>query len=83
MEKVMKEYGERKYKCITVKSVTYAQKAKSVLLRKGIDAYLSRREVGDGGSCLWCVKVQGEKAERAYGILLESAIPVTGEIYEM
>jgi hypothetical protein len=71
------------YKCIAVKSVTYAQKAKKILGERGIDGYLHRGERSNGQSCHWCVKVRQINADRAYRILLDADIPMTGEIYEI
>ncbi len=71
------------YKCIAVKSVTYAQKAKKILSEKGIDGYLYRGDRSSGHSCHWCVKVKHINADKAYRILLDSGIPLTGEMYEI
>jgi hypothetical protein len=70
------------YKNITVKSVTYAQKGKDILARHGIDGYIARREKGDGRSCLWCIKVRSDRAERAIELLKAGGVAMTGEVYE-
>ena len=71
------------YKCIAVKSITYAQKAKKILSEKGIDGYLYRGDRSNGHSCHWCVKIKQINADKAYRILLDSGIPLTGEMYEI
>ena len=40
-------------KCILVKSVTYAQKAKQLLQRKGVSAYISKQNFDKKYGCAW------------------------------
>lgn len=72
-----------KYKCISVASMTYAQKAVDLLRRKGIDSYIIKQTVKNEYGCARCVKVRDSFAERAYDILKCGGVKMSGDIYDL
>lgn len=72
-----------KYKCISVASMTYAQKAADLLRRKGIDCYIIKQDVKNEYGCARCVKVKAVYAERAYEILKGGGVKMSGDIYDL
>lgn len=70
-------------KCITVKSVTYAQKAKKALQRRGITAYISRQTSNKQYSCAWCVSVKETDLKKSMQIMNEENIKMSGEVYDI
>ena len=73
----------KKYKCIVVKSQTYARKAESILSRKGISAFVLHCKAGSVSGCGRCVKVEDKDVERAVLILKTNGVSLTGEIYDL
>lgn len=71
-----------RFKCIGVRSVTYAQKAKDVLKRYSVKAAAVKRAAGTSG-CGWCVRVAASQVETAYSLLKNNGVKVTGEIYDL
>ena len=72
-----------KYKCISVASMTYAQKAVDLLRRNGIDSYIIKQTVKNEYGCARCVKVRAVLAEKAYGILKYGGVKMSGDIYDL
>ncbi len=72
-----------KYKCISVASMTYAQKAVDLLRRKGIDSYIIKQTVKNEYGCARCVKVIASFSERAYDILKCGGVKMSGDIYDL
>ncbi len=72
-----------KYKCISVASMTYAQKAVDLLRHKGIDAYIIKQTVKNEYGCARCIKVKAVFAERAFEILKGNGVKMSGDIYEL
>lgn len=72
-----------KYRCIMVKSVTYAQKAKKILAKNGITTYISKQDKGDKYTCSWCVKVPFYEESRAIKIMEENGVKMTGYIFDV
>lgn len=70
-------------KCILVKSVTYAQKAKQLLQRKGISAYISKQNSDRKCGCAWCVSVSEKDLSRALTIMEINDIKMNGDIYDI
>lgn len=73
----------KKYKCIVVKSQTYARKAESILSQKGISAFVLHCKAGSVSGCGRCVKVEDKDVERAVLILETNGVSLTGEIYDL
>lgn len=71
-----------KYRCIMVKSVTYAQKAKKILAANGIKVYTSKQNKGDAYTCSWCVKVPYYNEAEALQLLEENGVKLTGYIFD-
>lgn len=73
-----------KYKCIMVRSVTYAQKAKKLLEEKGILTFISKQNYGDEYSCAWCVKVPEKSVRDALAMMEENGVKRKGdEIFDI
>ena len=72
-----------KYKCISVASMTYAQKAVDLLRRKGIDSYIIKQTVKNEYGCARCVKVRALLSEKAYEILKGGGVKMNGDIYDL
>ena len=72
-----------KYKCISVASMTYAQKAVDLMRRKGIDSYIIKQTVKNEYGCARCVKVKASFVERAYDILKCGGVKMSGDIYDL
>ena len=66
-----------------VKSVTYAQKARKLLMEKGITVLISRQNYGQQFTCSWCVKVPEHEVERALQIMNDAKIKMNGEVYDL
>lgn len=68
---------------ITVSSITYAMKAKEILRRNGISAYVIKRAKNSrNASCSYAVQVP-KKIDEAYRILSDSGmVKLTGIYYE-
>jgi len=66
-------------KCIGVKSMTYAEKAKKILITNGINAEI-RRLNGSESGCGKCIAVKSESVNRAIDIMRKNGILMTGEI---
>lgn len=66
-------------KCILVKSVTYAQKAKKLLTEKGIRVRISKQNYGPEYSCAWCVKVPAGSVREAILLMDENGVKRKGE----
>lgn len=68
---------------ITVSSVTYAMKAKEILEKNGISAYVIKRaKTSNNASCSYAVHVP-KNIDKAYRILADSGvIKLTGIYYE-
>ena len=73
----------KKFKCIVVKSQTYAKKAENILSRNGITAFVLHCKAGSVSGCGRCVKVESKDVERATVILKSEGVDLTGEIYEL
>lgn len=72
-----------KYRCIMVKSVTYAQKAKKILVKNGISTYISKQNKGDQYTCSWCVKVPFYQESTAVRLMEENGVKMTGYIFDV
>lgn len=70
-------------KCILVKSVTYAQKAKQLLLRKGVSAYISKQNFDRKYGCAWCVSVSEKDLNRSLSIMEINDIKMNGAVYDI
>ncbi len=70
------------YKCILVKSLTYAQKAADILSRKGISAYITRQTFNPKYGCARCIKVLQKDLASAKQIMDDANIPMTGDVYD-
>ena len=66
-----------------VKSVTYAQKAKKILEKKGISSYISKQDKGDQYTCSWCVKVRADQERVAVKIMEENGVRMTGNVFDV
>ena len=73
----------KKYKCIVVKSQTYAKKAEVILMRKGITAFVLHCKAGSVSGCGRCVKVLDRDIDRSIDILKAEGVVLTGEIYDL
>lgn len=74
---------DMKYRCIMVKSVTYAQKSKKILENNGIMAYISKQNKGDQYTCSWCVRVPYFQESTAVKLLEENGVKMTGYIFDV
>ena len=73
-----------KYKCIMVRSVTYAQKAKKLLEERGITALISKQNLGEEYSCAWCVKVPEKSVADTLEIMEKNGVKRKGdEIFDL
>ena len=70
------------YKCILVKSSTYAQKAAGILSRKGRNAYVTRQTFNSKYGCARCIKVSDKDVQKAKEIMRNEGIPLTGDVYD-
>lgn len=70
-------------KCILVKSVTYAQKAKQLLQRKGVSAYISKQNFDKKYGCAWCVNVNEKDLNRSLSIMEINDIKMNGAVYDI
>ena len=70
-------------KCILVKSVTHAQKARSLLSSEGISSYISKQNFSQTHGCAWCVKVSSYNLDKSIGILDEGGVKMTGDIFDV
>lgn len=73
----------KKYKCIVVKSQTYARKAEKILARNGISAFVVHCTVKSVSGCGRCVKVEDKNTAKAVALLKAEGIILTGEIYDL
>ena len=71
----------KKYKCIVVKSQTYAKKAEKVLSLNGISSSVLHCKAGSVSGCGRCVKVEEKDVDRSVDILKKECVILTGEIY--
>lgn len=71
-----------KMKCITVQSVTYAQKAKKALQQHGITAYISR-QTPNQHSCMWCVGVRENELQKSIQIMRSEKVKMNGDIHDL
>lgn len=71
------------YKCIIVKSITYAQKSLDLLKNKGITSYIVRQQFTEKYGCAWCVKVAPQHFYRSLEIMNAAQIKMTGDIYDI
>ncbi|MDF2686633.1 MAG: hypothetical protein K0S55_1815 [Clostridia bacterium] len=71
------------FKCILVKSITYAQKSYDILIKKGITSYICRQHFTAQCGCAWCVKVKSNDLEKALGIMNSAEIKMTGDVYDI
>ena len=69
--------------CIAVRSVTYAQKAKTVLDKSGIPGRIMRKNKETATGCGWCIAVAEHQAEQAKQQLRSQGVKITGEIYDL
>ncbi len=67
------------YKCILVKSVTYAQKAKKLLAEKGISVFISKQNIGPEYSCAWCVRVPEKSVGDALSVMEKNGVKRKGD----
>lgn len=72
----------KKYKCISVKSLTYAQKAESILKSHGIDAYIIKQPVENTFGCARCVKIEVSDVGRSIKLLESGGVIMSGDIYD-
>lgn len=72
-----------KYKCISVASMTYAQKAAELLRRKGIDAYIIKQTEKNEYGCARCIKVREKNFEKALNLLKNGGVKMSGDIYDL
>ena len=72
-----------KYKCISVASMTYAQKAVELLKNKGIDSYIIKQTVKNEYGCARCIKIREKQTETALNILKNGGVKMSGEVYEL
>ena len=70
-------------KCILVKSVTHAQKARDLLSAKGISSYISKQNFSKAHGCSWCVKVNSLYTDKSIEILNEGGVRMTGDIFDV
>ena len=68
-------------KCIIVKSITYAQKAKKVLMDKGITAYISKQSYNKKYSCAWCVSVKEKDLKKSIDTMKLEGVKMSGDVY--
>ena len=73
----------RKFKCISVASMTYAQKATDLLRRKGLDAYIIKQTEKNEYGCARCVKINALNLEKALQILSSGGVKMSGDVYEL
>lgn len=69
--------------CIVVPSVTYAQKARSVLRSRGIPASIGKQAGLSRHGCAWCVRVRNEDVTRTLALFAETGVRTTGEIHDV
>ncbi|MBO5221604.1 MAG: DUF3343 domain-containing protein [Clostridia bacterium] len=72
-----------KSKCIAVRSVTYAQKAKSVLSQNGLSCSIIRRPQGTLTGCGWCIALHSDQVKKATELLRNNGVKLSGEIYDL
>lgn len=72
-----------KSKCISVRSVTYAQKAKEILRHEGIRARTVRRTTPSEQGCGWCVAVPEQDYPRAARLIRTNGVASSGETYDL
>ena len=72
-----------KDKCISVASMTYAQKANDLLKRNGIDSYIVKQTIKNEYGCARCIKIRAYLAEKAYVILKNGGVKMSGDIYDL
>lgn len=70
-------------KCIGVRSVTYAEKARELLKPYGINAIAAKRPGISSTGCGWCVKVPFSQSETALTLMKNNGVRLTGEIYDL
>ena len=69
-------------KCIAVRSVTYAEKAREILKSNGIPATAKKALAGTDG-CGWSVCISEHRLEAALRILRSNGVRMAGEIYDL
>lgn len=69
-------------KCISVQSVTYAQKAVRLLQERGFRAWSVRLRDPRRAGCMWYVKVESARLREALQILTAEGVRMNGEIYD-
>lgn len=72
-----------KYKCISVASLTYAQKARDVLKRKGLDSSILKQGENNKNGCARCIKIKEKDLLKSVDILKEAGVLMSGEIYDI
>ena len=72
-----------KYKCISVASITYAQKAAELLRRNGIDAYIIKQTEKNEFGCARCIKIREKNLGRALEILKNDGVKMSGYTYDI
>ena len=72
-----------KYKCIPIKTMTYAQKAVKILAQKGVTAYNQKQTADDRLGCGRCLKINARDLSYAMSVLENNRIPVSGEPYDV
>ena len=73
----------RKYKCISVASMTYAQKATELLRRNGIDAYVTKQTEKNIYGCARCIRIRAERLDTALKILRNGGVKMSGDVYDL
>ncbi len=68
-------------KCILVRSVTYAQKARRLLEQNNIKSTVCKQLRASRYGCAWCVIVDESLQGRALDILGRGGVMMTGDVY--
>ncbi|MBP3300727.1 MAG: DUF3343 domain-containing protein [Clostridia bacterium] len=68
-------------RCLGVRSVTYAQKARDVLTANGVACRILRQNRISG--CGWCVALSAASIPKAEALLRENGVKTTGEYYDL
>lgn len=68
-------------RCIGVRSITYAQKARDILTAKGIRCRILKQNQASG--CGWCVALSSANIPNAEVLLRENGVKTTGEYYDL
>ena len=73
----------KRYKCISVASMTYAQKATDILRKNGIDSYVTKQPEKNVYGCARCIKIRADRLDTALKLLRNGGVKMSGDVYDL